>query len=394
MSSPICYRVYITPLITRTTFGAEVEVTNDCDLSQSIIKAGVDKEPFDIGSFLYDDMKIVMSNQYGTYSSQEDSRAMFKYLRDGSKVRIVYHDSDDVETDMFKGLIDEIGTFDDITLDQVTLSILSKDSVIRRLQVNAGSINNGTSFFNAIASLLDRSEITTFLSFSTANMSLGLNLTIDNGAAFDSMTTRDALDQLLAASNSVMLVNIATDSISIRPRTLNVVSSHPLYGPDAYSGAQNIVDVRSYVSGYGHMFNCVSVNGTVYIDTQFPSKYLAKTKEFTFDFMTDNAKELLIGAAIAGEFKAPKPEIKVEVSTSLAKSYGFFDPFTLDLPPRRTPAPGQTHVPLYGQAVYGTDKYPISTGSFRVSDNIIFKLIGIEVSLANFTTILRLVRTY
>lgn len=388
------WTIFITPLINRTTYGTEVEVTDRVDLSSSSIKAGIDKEDFDVGSYLFDVMTLNMMNEDGSYSDQEDVRSMFRYMRDSAKVRVVFNDSGDgTATTMFRGLIDELGTVDDIPNSMAKLSVLSQDSVLRKIQVAAGLVSNGTLISVAIVTLLSVSEVTTTLSFNPANVSVGLDQAIDDGTFFDNANYRDALDALLVASGSVLFVD-ATGNIIVKPRTANAITARALYGPQAATGAENILAIKQLKSGWAKMYNAVTVNGVTTSDTFYQSQYLSQIKDLSIQFMTDVAKQTLVSRFYVTTFKAPKPELSIEVSLQVCKSWGFFDPVTLDYPLRRSPAPGANHLPLFGQAKFGADKFPYVRGAYSVGPNVVWALLAFEIKLSSLSSTLRLTRSY
>lgn len=394
MSDPKHYEVHVTPLDGAETYGTEVEITDRVRITGlSSIESRIDSDDYDFGAFLSDDLTLTAENGDGFFSSEMDSRSLFKFGRDKARVRVVFHDPDDsTDTLVYRGIVDERGTREqpDFNGSRVRLKVLSPDVVIAKSKVPSGAVGSGSSFSTAIANILDRAEITSVVSFSTADVSLSYNGTVDDGTWFDERGAREALDALLLASNSVLVVDRDLNKIVIRSRTANSGTVRNLYGPDSVSGQpQNLIELKEANPGRSKMFNVVSVDGTVASEADFVNTFGASVKTVELGFVTSTATRLAIAQALAREFRAPKQELVATVSTSLAKSWGMFDAIVFDVPLRTKPYRGTTSLPLYGQAKYGTAVYPYSTGGLKISQNVAYKIVGIKTDPDKFTTELR-----
>jgi len=392
---PLSYQVLITPLVDKDTYGSTVDVTKDIDISDQIkdggigkIKREVDNGDYDIGVFTYGNITLKASNIDGRFNNENDYRSIFKYSRDKAKVEIKFYDSNSSATISFKGIINEEGTKQDFLKDEVKFKVLSLDSVLRKTKIAAGVVSNGTTFSDAIKSIINVPSITSVLNYSASYVNVGLDLAIDDGSYFDNKTVKDGLDALMVASNSVMVVD-SSDYMVVRDRTENSGSVFQFYGHGDLFGRENIIAIKAYNTGFHRMFNSVVVNDYESSNTGLIDVYNLRQKKTNVDFITDSTKSRTIADTILGEFKAPKVELELVTTTEIAKGLSLFDLVSIDYPYEVKPY-GDHKLPLYGSAVYGTAVYPYIRGNIKIRANEAFKVIGVSEDPKKFLTTVKL----
>ena len=142
------------------------------------------------------------------------------------------------------------------------------------------------------------------------------NPTIDVGSVFDNMVAKEALDQLLLVSNSVMIIDSGANVI-VRSREES--TDRPilnLYGKSDILGRENIITITDYNTGFHRVFNSVMVNDVEESNAGLQLDYGVRQRQISVEFITDPEKEATIAETILEEFKSSKVELKVKVPIS------------------------------------------------------------------------------
>ena len=394
---PKSYQVLITPLVAKGTYGTVVDVTKDVDLDDyikdrgvSIIKKEVDNGDFDIGVFVFDSINITALNIDGKFAGINDSRSIFKYARDKAKITVNFFNGQSNTPDSsFRGLIDDRATKINFAKNEVKFKVLSNDSIINRVKVPAGVITNGSSVSSAIKILLQLPEIIAVLNYDDANINILNDYTINDGAFFDNKKVKDALDDMLAVSNSVLVVEKDTDNMIVRGRDWNSGGIKRLYGHGDLFGRENIINIKNYNNGLQRAFNTVTVNGISKSNAGFIDQYGDNGKTFNFGFITDDNTRAEIAQNILDYWKSPKIELEVEAKTDEVKNLNFFDLVSIDYPYRVKPYKG-SKFPVYGVAKYGSGVYPYVSGNLKIRPSVAFKVIGMKEDPKKFLTFIKL----
>jgi hypothetical protein len=390
-------KVFITPLLSEGVYGAEVDVSAFTQLDGlSKIKRSIDSTDYTIGVYTFDDVKLKCRNADGTFN-ENDYRSIFPFARDGAKVRVevLKIDAGDFSTEtkiQFEGLLNDAATRQNITEDTIFLTALSKTSVFKTTQVPAGIITTGTTAKNAIFQILSQPAITALLTVDIDNINPELNFIVDSPSELDNLEVREALDLLVRASNSVLILE--DDEIFVQEREkASPPATLELRGRGEITNNANIIGISEYNPGTKRQFNSVRLNdGAVTVeDSASVSEYGLRRIEFDFPMVADTDTLTEIGENIADEFRLPKQELKVRVPAIVAEDADLLDPVSVDAPLLRKPKPGN-FLPVYGVATYGdpATPYPEVFGSVAISKNDKFKIISIEEDTRTFITTLKL----
>lgn len=389
------YRVYMTPRTGQMTYGSEIEVTDKINISGiNTIKRGIDSQDYSVGVYFYSDLELIGNNDDGYYT-EGDQRSIFTYLRDKTKVRVVFENTAG-DTVVYNGLVNEEGTREDALNDTIIFKVLSRDSVIRNTQISSGLITNGVFCKNAMFSILNIPEITAVLGIDINNINPTVNFVIDLGAAFDSKPTQDMLNLLLLASNSAMTIG-SSGNVIIQSRDANKTTPIlKIYGPFDIQRRQNIINAQNYNNGLHRMFTSVEVidgNSISHFkdNTPLAEIYGYRQTSVTLPFITTPDTAILIAEGLLAEFSAPKPEIEVEVPTSVAHTVNLQDRVSVDWPLRITPYKNHL-MPVIGVAKIGMDTLPLPNvhGSVFIPSAMEFKIIEIDEDPGTFTSTLKL----
>lgn len=390
------YRVFFTPKVSISAYGDEIDVS-DYILQTGLnnIRRSIDSSDYSVGVYSYDDLSLKGYNKNGYFNDQNDSRSIFPSGRDQCKVRVefVQYDDEDNETDtiVFNGLINEEATRVDVVAETIDFKVLSLDSVIRNTKVAAGLITNGTTIASAIESILSNTRIAAVLSVDTLDINPAYNPTIDVGSVFDNMVAKEALDQLLLVSNSVMIIDSGANVIV---RSRDESTDRPilnLYGKSDILGRENIITITDYNTGFHRVFNSVMVNDVEESNAGLQLDYGVRQRQISVEFITDPEKEATIAETILEEFKSSKAELKVKVPIRTILGYDLLDRVSINYPLRAKPPEG-TFLPVYDVAKYGDTltPYPLVYGSVVIQPRLAFKIIQIDEDPRSFTATLKL----
>lgn len=384
------YRVYFTPRISNSSYGSEIDVSDRIELTGvGSISRSIDSTDYDIGVYVFGDLKLKGVNSNG-YFNEDDSRSIFPYLRDLTKVRVEFKDDASSTTIVFRGLINDEATRLEVEKDEIEFRVLSNDSVIRDNKVPAGRVTSGSLISTAIFSILSQPRISNILSVSSLNINPDLDITIDDGSQFDNMPVSEAIDQLLLVSNSTYYIN-SSDEIIVKSRDENSSKSPiTLYGKNDINGRENIISIRKYNTGKHRVFTSVIINDQEVLNSGLSQEYGVKQKSMTIDWLTSPEKEIQAATRLLEEFSFPKIELEVKIKTSLAKNLEIFDRVSINYPLRAEPV--FQFLPTYGVTQYGdaTEPYPKLYGSIKIDQNVGFKIMSIKHDPRNFTSTLKL----
>ncbi len=412
MSNGVKYRVYLTPLYSSFVYDSEIEIS---DLVQNIdgtITKSIDSTDFSLGIFNYTDVQLTCDNSNGKFSDNSDSRSYFAFLRDRAKIRIVFDQDDGSPVVTYQGIISDAATTINSDTDELVFTILGPDSVFINSEIPAGAVTDGMTVTQALVAILNTSDIRSVLTLSIANINPSNDFVIDLGARFDKKNKKDAITQLLNASNSVMLID-DDFNIIVKDRTPHYeIPVSYFYGKGDQFGRENIKSISGYNNGLQRTFNLAVVKGGqdsaivtdvdatpqtvpteantgVYGNGVSQNVYGIRQKEITFDFVTNQTTLNAIAQGYVDEFSFPKPEFEMIVSTSIACSINLLDQVSVNYPLLITPA--GKFLPIIGITKIGdTDSpLPYTKGSLTVDALLGFKVIEKTENISSYETILK-----
>jgi len=396
------FTVLLTPLINDNRYGDIIDITENIDITDFIRKGGlgsisrkVDSEKFDIGLFNLGNIKLKAFNFDGKFNDPiYDTRSLFPFSRDRAKIEVIYTGEDDVSQTIFRGISAEESSVqaDGIvgdSIDQIaTLTFLEYASIFRKVIVDGGTVGNGSSFSDAIKTIINQPGVTSLLNFDANEVNVSYDGTIGDASFFDNLTTRAALDNLLLASNSVLLID-ETDTMIVQPRAVNAIVPYEFFGAGDPLGRENIIRLKSYKTGLDRTFNSVTVNddtnATSDVNVQF---YGLRQKAIELPFITDTAVEQQIADTILDEFKFPRPECEIIIKTELARDLELLDEVRLTYDYIKKPY-GDT-LPILGVAILGEAILPQVTGNIKIEQNFRWKIIEIKHTLTSLQSTVKL----
>lgn len=384
------YRVYLTPRISKDIYGDEIQISAQI-LNNGIktMKKSIDSSDYSIGVYTYGDITIKIINKNGKYNDEFDHRSIFKYSRDLAKIRVSYFDGAS-ELNRFMGIINDEATKQNSNKEEINFRVLSTDSVIRTTNVSGGLVANGILASDAIKSILNQTDITRVLNYDSNNINVDLDYIIDVGSYFDDSSARNALNEILIAANSVLLID-SENNIFVQSRDESSTDILNIYGPYDEYNRQNMHTLKKYNPGKHRTFTSVKINNQVKNDNGFILDYGFRQYEKSFEFITDEATSAIISNRILLEFKTPQVELEIALPTEIVKNANLLDRVSLNYPLRLRRSDNK-FLPIIGQTKIGEEEMPLPStfGDVSISPAIAFKIIEISENPPQFETILKL----
>lgn len=383
------HQVLITPLKKENEYGTEVDVTDSLAFGGiGRVSQTIDAGNYDIGLYTYADLTLTFINYDGRFNNNFHSSSMFYYTRDRARVTVKFFDTAGIESAVFKGIINDEATRQDLRKDTVKIKVLSRDSILRKTKVAGGLITNGTLLSGAIKALLNRAVITNVITYDESLISVAIDYAIDDASVFSDKDTRTVLEELLNASGSVFRIN-NDDKMVVSPRAVTVKAALALYGGGDALQQDNIIEIKNFNDGLHRSYNTVTINEQTASSSFYIERYGSSIKSFSFDSITSTANAAQTAEHLLGEFQKPKNELEVIVPVDTAKDAEILDPVTVKFVKKAIPYK-TNRVPIAGVAIAGSDYVPYSSGGIVIDDNKTWKITAISQDTKKFLATLRL----
>jgi hypothetical protein len=356
------------------------------------LKKSIDTNDFDVGFYEQSNVNLVLDNSLESF--MRNKGFFLNQLIDRSKVRITagfenrVTGSNDFEV-AFEGIISAETMSANLKREEISYKVISYASLINKLKTRGGAAVNGQDFKTTFFNLLNVAEIKNYLTVDLSNINPKLNETVDDGEWFENKQLNEAINKLLIASNSVLIIK--NNTIFIQSRDENPDVKFNYYGKGS-AFPSNIVNIENYNEGDKRIITRVLFEGdTVPFDAdQFIiDKYGAKLKTVDIGFITDTDKKRNIANNMLGEFKFPKTEFEI-TGPYTGNQVDILDLITADNP---------GYVFEIDPARYDTDatydttfKYVDQRTGIRIENNIGFKVLSVEHNYLKYTTTLKVRR--
>ena len=392
------FKFYITPVLNRQPDGTpiyadEIDITRYVSSSAASIKREIDAGINDIGLYGFGRVRLSLINFDGLFNNPfpfADGRSIFtEQGRDLAKVRMAAIDGGN-EFDVFNGLVSDLDADQTLIDHTVSLTVLGLDSILKKVAVTGGVILTGATISSTIKRLLDRPAIKSVLNVDFNNITVGNDTEIDNNEVFFGLDTKEALDLLLLASASVLVVD-ADGNVIVQGRGANDNTPHAFYGAFDPQERGNIISITNVSNGIARAFNRIVIDKQVIDSQKHIIRYGLRKKELgdVKEFITNVERRQRVGIALISAFAEPKMEMRLTIPFDRDRDIKMLDGVTVDNPLYAPPAPGQE--PTYYEAsAYDSGNYHQARNSLLVKPDVLFKVIGIEHRLKDNLTILRL----
>lgn len=393
------FRCYITPFLESAEYGTEVEITDYIVMdSFSSISQQVDNNEYDVGVLTFNDLDLKLRNESGRFSSADITESIFRYKRSNALFRMAWEIEDEgtvcgtatcgrnhlSETQtIYEGFINDESASTDIKTQETSLKVLSMESIITRIEVPFVSMSNGMLVSAAIYALLNQSLITDLITISASNITLAIDKTIDDITELESMTGKEALDEFLFLSNSILFIK---DRVAyVTDRVESAALEYTFYGPMSTDGLENIQNISKLKSGMSKMFNFWTWQDQTFnvSDPESVAKYGVRKKEITSALITNTTKQQEILQNYSDEFAFPEESFVLTTPITYETLGLFFlDKISVDYPTVYIASEGRD-LPTYGVSKYGQAYYPIRESVLTIDFERRFKIMGVDINVSN-----------
>lgn len=392
-------RVYIKPFDTLGDYVADwTEVTSDVvfeDLGD--LSLDLDNVEYTLGVYRASSVALTLLNEFGTYSDVDVQQSMFRWRRAGSLVKFVWdiendgnycgsaelgqaYLTDDTEKILFTGLLDDSSLSLNLLDRKQKFQVLGLEAAFVRAKVPFSSLTGSDYISDIIYKCLNQTEITKALTVDAGNINPGLDQIPNSIAELENKTVREALDDLLLFSNSVLYISNST--VYVADRTAGLSVAYTFHGQASETARENFNSIENLKSGIARTFNFLTWQDTTLLSSDSTSidHYGVLKKELSSDLFTNNTKRTNVLDAILAEFKDPKRELDLTAPLSYATfDLDLLNRVAIDYPTVYVTA-GEDF-PIIGIAVIGVAVLPKGLWSFTIDTDTNFKIIGKKLSL-------------
>ena len=381
------YSVYFKPLVAAGVWLDEWVNVSQYIQEKDLGSLVVDLEggDFATGLFKFKNFKIKLRNDPHLGKIFPTGEA------DRCKVRIDYT-ADNQTITVFVGYIEDDSLDSYEANDHIKYLVLGNESALNFQSVPVGYLT-GQTCEQAIKKLLSSPALVNYFNYNAANVTLGYNPYIDNGAAFDNVSFTVAMRELLLVSNSVFSVDNDNNVI--------VTTREPQGDTKAFYAntpvSDNVLQIKAIARGLKRTFNQIAIkhgdNQEMFInDANSITSYGIKQLDIEVKSITDTYVLEAVAQNLLTNFAQPKYEVDIVLDSS-------------KLIPRLTELQECT-LELWEQAQYPRDAtvwlwddgkewdnnayYPHLTGIFTSNSSTTYKVIKIQEQCKTGTTIIRL----
>lgn len=400
--------VYIKPFDDQGVY-TEFEDVSRYVTKISSVSQNLDLEDYQIGVFKNSSFNLSLKNETGRFSDVDSSESMFKFLRSGSLVRITYTIGDEQiqagvmvagdaivgeEVEVFKGLLNDEATKQGVKDDVITFTVIGLESLFNQTTVQDVFPTLSVSDLLSVTlfKILDQPRITDLLVVDQANITPTLDQVPDDISFIETMSVKEALDEILFATNSVLY--ILEDTIYVTPRTETLDLIETWHGPASQTGVENIIDIKEINNGRHRLFNVFRWADTniARVDSTSKSTYGARIKEITTDFFTNLTKRTNLLDDFLAEFKDPKEEFMLTTPFNYdSLDIKLLDKTNLDYPTVLV-AESSGELPICGIAICGQAQLPRGWFGFVRDETFFYKVIQKSHDLNKFVSTFKLRR--
>jgi hypothetical protein len=295
---------------------------------------------------------------------------------------------------IYEGLLSDVVSQSTIDAQTVDFKIQGFESLFDITDVPFTDISDGDLISEIIYDCLNQSAITDLITVSALNITPNEDVEIDFVEDLENKTVKEALNEMLLISNSVLYVRDRVVYVRSRAPTIDLIYS--FYGQASIQGVENILNITKYREGLNRTYNYLT-----WQDTNLRSRDLTSVQTYgvlkkeigtrVIDPLETTKIQTLLDS-LKAEFAYPKLEFDLETPLG----YETMDLFLLDKVKVDYPTPFEAvddnPLPRYGQNFYGEARYPAAVFSITISDSFRFKILNKKINTSKQTITLGLRR--
>ncbi len=391
------FSLYVDPFDdTGEYLGTQISIDEDViEGTLSAISKKVDNDDYNVGLFSFGNIKFKVRNNHGKYSDVDGVDTIFNFTRGGSRVEVKWRIESEgtycgwaecgasrlsEEVSIFKGFLVDDDAAMNIEDQTLSFSVLSDESIFREVEADTSNSSNGDTFSQFIYDILNTEAITSIFTVDQSNISVGNDLAIDDITDAENKTLKEVLDNVALMADAA--INIVDDVIYVFPRTGSGSSVKTFYGPGAFDGVEDIVNISKIRTGVNKMINLWRWPSTSLVarDTESIDVYGVRDKAVPGGFITDNTKKQTVLNTLITRFGQPKEDIDLTTPLTYESiAIDVFDKVSIDYPSIVYQV-NNDDIAVYGNAVYGTAKYPETRSSKEILPADTWTVLGKKIN--------------
>lgn len=396
------WKVYVAPLTGENAWGDWQDLTEFVD-SSSIgdISQAIDKDDFSIGLAKNSSVSFKLKNDTGKFNDENSIDTIFRYRREGSRVKITYFAGDSLaicgmaicgiailgdEITVFEGLLAGDSFGQDVNTDMLTMTALGYESIFESIEFDYSKINASTAPLTMLYNILNVEAVTSLLTLDFANWTSGANQPFDVTTEFEDIDTmQEAVEIFLGYLNAFLFIDGTT--VYVRNKEESAELLYTFYGQASDLGVENIQNISDFKDGTNRLYNLFRWNDD---DISYKlsnsasiGRYgLKKTEEIGGKSYSNTSKINSILNSYLIEYDQKKKEFILTAPLQMDMlGLIFMDKVNIDYPVPIYPAQGGI-MPIWNtpSMTWGEFYWPETYFNFSISSVEYFKIIGIKVS--------------
>lgn len=357
------------------------------------IKYELDSGDYEVGLFVANSVKISLDNSAGKFSDVDDTRSYWAGFesRNLSKFKIEagYLDENDekVAATPFEGYLEERSLSSDEN-DTIGVTILSRDSIFKTVDVVAGTLSSAILSSEAIYILCNRGEITDYVTVDSANINPSNDVVLDAPSSLNGAKLDSALNEIMLLTGSVLYVD-SDGNMIVTSRNNSPKIKHQFYRNSMTGQKDNIYGISNINNGRQRVKNYWTWSGgsvSAFSASHHLKRYGVTRKSIGSSSVTSNAVRQSILDDQLAEWQFPKKELEIETDY-IPGVLSFFDTVTVDVSPRLS---RNDDLAISGHAISGSARSVDYSTGLSIDKNLGFKVLSIEHNLREAKTKLKL----
>lgn len=196
----------------------------------------------------------------------------------------------------------------------------------------------------------------------------------------ETTTVKDAIDEILKITNSVMFVKDM--QLMVVPRDPSPDLKKTFHGQGSESAPEDIVNITEIRNGLSKTFNYLTWGNSELLVKDFFSvkRHGVRKLEFESDLVTDVEGQAELLESILQEFSNPRMQFNLVVPVNFKNlALEILDRVAVNYP--KVYMPSDSPPPICGQMVCGQAVLPAALWNFSISESRRFKIIGRSISM-------------
>lgn len=286
------------------------------DSTSTEIESVIDFDSYGYGEVKTSTATFILNNKDGYFNDNQDMYSVFSNSesRHYTKVRYKagYIDNGIIDELVFYGLLNEKTSETDVVNGRYQFVALSLSQILSEQSIPSGILNASMTVSQAVNAIVNRTDITQYITYDAGNVNPDYDLTFDDATVFNNRKISEVLTDICQKCNSIWYVDMNGDFI-LESRTPNTNTPFLFTGGSKGTIKCNILSIMSYDAGFKKIINQVKYGNTV-VDGNYLSTFGTNTFNLDGDDITTEATKLEIANRIITEHEVPKRRVSLKTA--------------------------------------------------------------------------------